>query len=205
MNNCLIVCNGGLHKSIIQKFLKLNRPRKQFEIITADGASNFLYKHKVIPDCIIGDLDSISPAALRYFSNKKVKIKRIYNQYKNDFEKCILLALNMGYKKLYVIGLAGKRFDHTLNNLSILIKYSGKASIKCFDYKYEYYIMKKRAEFTCKVGEAVSLIALPKARGITTSGLKYPLKNGTLEFGGMQGALNTAVKKTASVEKKDAC
>lgn len=205
MSNCLIVCNGGLSKTLISKFVKSSKAQKRrraLMVIAADGASDFLFRHKIIPDYIAGDLDSISPAALKYFSIRKVKIKKIYDQNKNDFEKCILLALSKRYKKLYVIGLTGKRFDHTLNNLSVIMKYSGKVSIRCFDDKFDYFILNKKSEFRCKVGEAVSLIALPKATGITTSGLKFPLKNGTLEFGGMQGALNIADEKSISVEVK---
>ncbi len=194
----LIICNGDLDNKLIQKIIK---PRKQM-IIAADGASDFLYKHKIIPDFIIGDLDSISLTAKKYFSSQKVIIKEVYDQNKNDLEKCIIFALSKGYKKIVIVGLTGKRFDHTLNNLSILKKYSGKADIKACDNDFEYLFIKKKAEFEYKKGEVVSLIALPKASGITTSGLKYPLKNGTLEFGGMQGALNTAISRNVRIEIK---
>lgn len=198
----LIICNGKLGKKLIQNFVKLNKSLKQNIIIAADGASDFLYKHKIIPDYIIGDLDSISPAALKYFSGKNVKIKKIRNQNKNDLEKCIQFCINEKLKRIIIVGIAGNRLDHTINNLSILKKYSGKADIKCYNNEFEFFFIKKKVEFTCKIGDVISLIALPKARGITTKGLKYPLKNGTLEFGGMQGALNNAAKKNVIIEVK---
>jgi len=201
IKNALIICNGDLSKRLIQRFIKLYKPLKQV-IIAADGASDFLYRHKINPDYIVGDLDSLSTTAKKYFSSKKVLIKKVYDQYKNDLEKCIIFALNKGYKKISIVGLTGKRFDHTLNNFSILKKYSVKADIKAYDNDFEYCFIKKKIEFEYKKGEVVSLLALPKASGITTSGLKYPLKNRTLEFGGMQGALNTATGKIVKVEVK---
>jgi thiamine pyrophosphokinase len=199
MNNCLIVCNGELSKNLIQKFTKLNKPRKQLTIIAADGASNFLYKHKITPDYIIGDLDSITPAALKYFITRKVSVRKIHDQYKNDLEKCIRFAIKRKYKLISIVGFSGKRIDHTLLNLSVLKKYSTKADIKCYDEIYEYFIIKKKIEFVYRIGEVVSLIALPKAGGIKTRGLKYPLNYGTLEFGVKEGALNIANKKYVSV------
>jgi thiamine pyrophosphokinase len=172
-------------------------------MIAADGASDFLYKHKIIPDYIIGDLDSISPSAKKYFTNKNVTIKKVYDQYKNDLEKCILFALSKGQKKINITGLSGKRLDHTINNLSLLKKYCRKADIKCYDDDFEYYFIKKKTDFIYKIGKLVSLIALPKAGGITTKGLKYPLKNGKLEFGGFQGALNSAIKNVIRIEVKE--
>jgi len=197
----LIVCNGELSKKLIQKIIDSTKPRKQM-IIAADGASDFLYRYNIIPDYIAGDLDSIAPIAKKYFTSKKVKIKKVYDQNKNDLEKCIILAFSKGYKNIRIAGLSGKRFDHSINNLSILKKYSNKAEIKCYDSDFEFYFIKKKAEFDYKIGEVVSLLALPKASGITTSGLKYPLKNGSLEFGGMQGTLNSANRKKVHVEFK---
>jgi len=202
LNYALIVCNGELHKSLINKFTVLNKPQKQIEIIAADGASDFLYRYKIIPDIIIGDLDSISPAAKNFFTSKKVKIKCIVDQYKTDLEKCLGYAIDKGIKNISIVGFTGKRFDHSINNLSILKKFYRKADIKVYDNEFEYFFINKKIEIECKPGDVVSLIALPKAKGITTKGLKYPLNNETLEFGIMQGALNLAIYKTVSVEFK---
>lgn len=200
LSEALIICNGELLKRLINRFTDLNKPRRQLEIIAADGASDFLYRHRIIPHAIIGDLDSISPAAKKYFTAKKVKIKRIAGQNRNDFEKCITYALSKGKKKISIIGFSGKRFDHSVNNLSILKKFSRKADLTVYEGDFEYFFINKKTEFTCKPGDIVSLIALPKATGITTNGLKYPLKNETLELGVREGALNEASNKAVSIK-----
>ena len=194
LTSCILVSNGKIYKKDLKKLLEFNKPRRAISIIACDGASDFLKTCSVIPDVIIGDLDSVKPESLKYFSKKKVIVKKVFDQNKNDLEKAILYALSKKFKVINIIGFGGKRLDHTLNNLSILKKFCRKAKIKIYENGFAGEIIGKSAEFECKPGDVVSLIPLPKAVGVTTSGLKYPLKNGTLEFGIREGALNEAVE-----------
>lgn len=195
----MIVCNGKIYKSDLNRLTKLNKPRKVIDTIACDGASDFLKKAGVTPDAIIGDLDSVKPETLKYFSKKKVKIKQVIDQNKNDLEKAIIFALSKKYKIICIIGLSGKRLDHTLNNISTLKKYCKKANIRFYENGFEGRIISKRIELNCGIGDAVSLIPLPKASGVITTGLKYPLKNESLEFGVRSGALNEAVSEDVKV------
>lgn len=195
MNNCLIICNGELKKRVIQKFLK---SRSKLKIIATDGASDFLCRHKIIPDYIIGDLDSISKKSFSYFKKQKVVIKKIAGQYKNDLEKAIRFALKKKLPKIFVIGFSGKRFDHTINNLSILTKYSSK-NIFFADTEFIIYFASKKFEIDYKKGSAFSLQGFPSNAKISTSGLKYNLRNEKLSFGKKEGALNIAVNEIITV------
>lgn len=177
----------------------MNEPRKVIDIIACDGASDFLKMSRVTPDVIIGDLDSAKSATLKYFSKRNVTIKRIRDQYKTDMEKAILYALSKNYSEINIIGLSGKRLDHTLNNISVLKKYYRKAVIKIYENGFEGIIINKTITLDCKIGDTISLIPLPKASGITTVGLKYPLKNGNLELGVMTGALNESVSEIVKI------
>jgi thiamine pyrophosphokinase len=105
-------------------------------MIAADGASDFLYKHKFIPDYIIGDLDSVSPETLLSLQKEKVIVKKIAEQNHNDFEKSIMFALYKEWNKITVIGYGGKRIDHTINNFSILKKYYKKCDIRFIDDEF---------------------------------------------------------------------
>lgn len=193
IKECLIVSHGTLAKRDLNYILKFIKPRKALFIIACDGASEFLKTRSITPDVIIGDFDSVKPAALKYFSRKNVVIKKVYDQNKNDLEKAIIYALSKKFKHINIIGFGGKRLDHTLNNLSILKKFYLKAEIRIFDNGFEGKIINRIAEIDCRIGDTVSLIPLPKAAGITTHGLRYPLKNGLLEIGIREGALNEAV------------
>jgi thiamine pyrophosphokinase len=197
MSNCLIVCDGELSKKTLFNIISNNKPR--LKVISCDGASEFLRKNKITPDYIIGDLDSITPGTLAYFKKKNVTIKKTSNQNKNDLEKALDLAITRKFKKIIITGFSGKRFDHSLNNLSIIKKYNRKAGITIYEKGFEMMLINKSSEFAAKLGDIISLIPLPKASGVKTEGLKYKLNNETLKFGKREGALNEAVENNIKI------
>jgi|SRR4030095_1997378 len=197
MSNCLIICNGELSKRLLDKFLNAS---PSLSIIACDGASDFLYKHKITPDYIIGDLDSIHPKTFSYFKSKKVTVKKIFNQDLTDFEKAVRFAISKKLKNIFVTGFSGNRLDHTISNLSILKKFHKKALIKIYDEMFESFIINKKAEFIYKKGATISLLALTKVRGIRTKGLKWRLNNETLELGARQGVSNIAAANYVKIE-----
>jgi thiamine pyrophosphokinase len=199
-NSCLIVLDGEINKSLLNKYI--NKSETKPVLISADGASNKLYEWKIIPGFIIGDLDSITPKALTYFKKKNATVKRIAEQEHNDFEKCIMFALSKKLNDITVIGYGGKRSDHMLNNFSVMKRYYKKCRIRFIDKDFEVFFAGKITGFNCKIGETISLMAMPKAEGITTYGLQYPLKNEKLEFGIREGALNKAVSDKVRIEVK---
>lgn len=200
--NCLIVCNGALNKKLLFSFTKLNKPRRVIDIIACDGASEFLYVNKIMPDVIIGDLDGITKKTLDHYKRKKVSVKKVIDQNRNDLEKALGYAVEKKYKQVYIIGFAGKRFDHTLNNLSVLKKFHRKAKLVLYDGSFEMWFVNKKFAFSYRNGKVVSMIPMPFAGGITTSGLKYALKNGRLEFGMKEGALNESIGSRVSISVK---
>lgn len=200
--DCLIVCNGTLNKKLLFSFKKLNKPRKVIDIVACDGASDFLYVNKVMPDVIIGDLDGITKRTLEYYKRKKVSIKKVVNQNRNDLEKALGYAVLKKYRRVYVIGFSGKRFDHTLNNLSVLKKFHKKCDLRLYDNQFEMIFVNRKIEFDYRKGRVVSLIPMPEAGGVTTKGLKYALKNEKLEFGIREGALNVSVGDRVSISVK---
>jgi len=191
-----------LYKKLLFSFTKLNKPRRVIDIIACDGASDFLYRNKVMPDAIIGDLDGITERTLEYYKRKKVSVKKVVDQNRNDLEKALGYAVQKKYERVYIIGFAGKRFDHTLNNLSVLKNFHKKIELCMFDDKFEMRFVNRNIEFGYRKGKIVSLIPMPVASGITTSGLKFPLKNGKLEFGISEGALNESISSMVRVSIK---
>jgi thiamine pyrophosphokinase len=198
--SCLIICNGQISVKLLKHLLQSGNTSHKPIIISADGASNFLHKNNIVPDYIIGDLDSISASVLKYYRNKKVKIIKVNEQEHNDLEKCIHYALSKNIKYISVIGYGGKRIDHTLNNFSVLKRNYKKAQISFIDKRFETFFLNKKTEFNYNIGSGLSLMGMPKAGGIKTKGVQYPLNNETLEFGVREGALNKATDNTVMIE-----
>jgi thiamine pyrophosphokinase len=198
--NCIIVCDGQINKRLLFNLLNSPKASKKTILISADGASNTLYRLNIIPDYIIGDLDSISEKALNYFKRKKVHIEKISEQEHNDLEKSINFAISKGIKEILVIGFAGKKIDHTLNNFSVLERNYKRGAIRFIDKRFEIFFIDKEAKFDYRKGVNLSLFGMPKAEGIETHGLKYELNKEKLEFGIREGALNLAVENVVKIK-----
>lgn len=87
MNIC-IVLNSSLNNSIFYK-TEINK----FDIvIAADGGANRCRQLDILPNYIIGDLDSITKQNLEYFIKNKTKIISAPSQNTLDFQEAIWLA-----------------------------------------------------------------------------------------------------------------
>lgn len=191
----LIFLNGRIPKLRVVNHYK----KKNCFIIAADGGANSLKRIGIKPDIIIGDLDSISKNALSFYIKRKIPVIQITDQNTTDLEKCLIYCLKKNPDEIYVFGATSLRTDHTLNNLSILKRFYKKLEIKIITEEFEIFFIRNKVNFNYKTGEIVSLLAMPLASGISTSGLEYPLKHETLEFGVREGALNKSVSKNVSV------
>jgi thiamine pyrophosphokinase len=70
------------------------------------------------------------------------------------------------------------------------------------DKEFEIFYVKNNVSFKSVPGKTVSFMAMPVAKGISTKGLKYALKDETLEFGIREGTLNKTSAKTINISFK---
>lgn len=106
-------------------------------IVVADGAANHLYdsalseefRRKRLPHIITGDLDSIRPDVLEYYTQAGVETVRRPSQDDHDFTKSLSVAEERlqqhgGGEEVYVFCSAGGRFDHVAAMLSTLYNHA---------------------------------------------------------------------------------
>ena len=106
-------------------------------VVVADGAANHLYdsalndelRRKRLPHIITGDLDSIRPDVLKYYTQAGVKTVPQPSQDDHDFTKSLLVAESKlhehgGGEEIYIFCSAGGRFDHVAAMLSTLYKHA---------------------------------------------------------------------------------
>jgi thiamine pyrophosphokinase len=166
-------------------------------VICADGGANAAARIGVRPDLIIGDLDSILPATLRKF--KDVPSKRITSQNSTDLEKALSWAIRKRFGKIVVLGATGKRLDHSVGNLSALVKYSRKAVIRFVDGQSEISYVGRSLKCMLPPGTTVSLIPLTRCEGIVTKGLKWELRNDSLMLGQRESTSNVVKSSPVSI------
>jgi thiamine pyrophosphokinase len=144
----------------------------------------------ILPDLVIGDLDSITPATKRAFSS--VPRLRITEQYSTDLEKAIRYALRRKASTITVLGATGKRIDHTAGNLGAFRKFGARCYLRFVDDDGELSSVGRSTSLVTRPREVLSLIPLGRCTGVTTSGLRYGLRAATLELGVREGTSNEA-------------
>ena len=85
---------------------------KASHVVCCDGAVNSFPEAEVV----IGDGDSVPETF-------KDRLVRIEEQADNDLTKATRYCLKQGWRKIAYLGCTGKREDHTLGNISLLMRY----------------------------------------------------------------------------------
>jgi thiamine pyrophosphokinase len=195
----IVICNGEMPpKKIIKGAFDQASPRPL--VICADGGANKARRFRIRPDVIIGDLDSITRRTRRHFA--RVKTILIRDQNSTDLEKALDYLIEKKIYTVIVIGATGRRTDHTAANFSIIKKYSRAMNVVFLDEYCETSVIRQKISWNAPLGQTISLSPLGRCDGITTHGLKYPLRNETLELGVREGASNEVVSNPVSIEVK---
>ena len=183
-----IICNG----SITDYELCRQRLQNVDAVICADGGTRHTYHMGILPDVIIGDLDSSQGQYIEYYKEKNIPvIKYSSDKDKTDTHICLEYAMER-FDDIILLGATGSRLDHTLGNISILrlaADQGKKAAI--LDDNNEIYVVKDRISLNGRKEDILSLIPLStKVEGIELTGVYYPLKDAVMEIGNPYGVSN---------------
>ena len=188
-NQVLIICNGDPPGT---ELLLQHWNSADFQI-AADGGANFLKVHRLKPKIIIGDLDSLDDEARKGVSPDS--IVQIEEQQTNDADKAIRYSLEKGATTVHLLGASGKRLDQFLANLEVMYKYSSRLKIILWTETERMEFISGHWEEPLTKGSVLSLLPLfGAARGVTTSGLAYPLRGESLEPGQIPSGVSNAVE-----------
>ena len=199
MKKIILLANGDPPKKSIITFLQKNSFNK---IICADGGANSAFKLKIIPDYIIGDLDSIEPNVMNYYSDKSQIIK-YERQNDTDVEKALKFAIKKRYTKAILLGATGDRLDHSFCNLGIVLKFFDRIKIDIIHKKSLLTAYEGKVILNTEVGETISLYGIDSYTTIKSSGLKYPLRNNALPFGEKESTSNVAISEKVELDIKN--
>jgi thiamine pyrophosphokinase len=177
-------------------------------IIAADGGTQHCKSLSIMPNVIIGDLDSIDSKDLAIYQQAGVKIiQHPSHKDETDLELALLLTVKYEITQVYVIGALGARWDMTIANVLILANPEfSRLSIHLLDGSQELIILRGKSQLNIngKPGAMISLIPISgDVPGITTQGLEYALRNETLSFGATRGVSNVFANDHAELSVTD--
>ena len=166
--NIAVVLNGQMPK---EKNL-INQIQSADYIIAVDGSGNTLIDLNIIPDVIIGDLDSINS-----IKDKNIEFVKTEDQSKTDFRKTLEWCIEKNILEISIYGISGKSDDHflgnyyTLNDFGTIIKWTAYTDFSFISP------CKGTKEFESFSGQKVSLFCMTGESIINSKNLEYPLKS----------------------------
>ena len=165
-------------------------------VIGADSGGYALIGHGLTPDIVIGDLDSFV-----YTNHEGINVLHDPDQETNDLEKALKYALDKGARSTTVLGTLGKRFDHTVKNLSVLKQFRYKFGSIIFRDDYgDLMLVDSPYKPTLDIGTIISFMPIGGAvTKFTSRGVLYPLTNKILELGGQDGTSNEVTQSEIEV------
>lgn len=143
-------------------------------VVCCDSAgADFLEREGRAPWAVVGDLDSL-PTALR--ETLAERVVHVAEQETNDLSKAVHYAALQGWRRLVVLGATGRREDHTLGNISLLVEYlrEGLDIVMATDHGVFIPCRDKYMSPVLPVSTQVSIFSFG-ARGLESVGLRYPL------------------------------
>jgi len=149
-------------------------------VICADGGLEKAESLNLIPNIIIGDLDSVNKTVLKKYLDMNVELIK-YPAEKNytDMELAIEYAVEKQFKDIVLIGASGSRLDHTMANIMLIERYYKLGiNIKIIDNNNYIQIVTSNMVIYNKKNYYVSIVPITDMIvGITLIGFKYPLND----------------------------
>jgi thiamine pyrophosphokinase len=170
-------------------------------VIAADAGYDTLIKAGVEPDIVIGDFDSLP--GLPAHPNT-IRLSREKDD--TDMLAAIRLGLERSYTLFHIYGGTGGRLDHTLANIQCLA-FLSQRNARGILFGTNESITAITNGSICFKAESKGYVSVfahgNKARGVTLTGLKYPLTDATLTNTFPVGVSNEFTGRISKIEVRE--
>lgn len=175
-------------------------------VIAADSGLEQAERLGLHVDVVVGDFDSVDARALAAAEHAGATIERHATEKDHtDLELALLVARRLGATRVVVVGGWGGRIDHALANLLLLGSPEfASLHVEAIGAGGRVLAVHDHVELDGREGDLVTLLAVgAPARGVSTEGLRYPLRGETLEPGSTRGVSNEMLGSRSRVEVEE--
>lgn len=144
-------------------------------------SSKSLFGSKRLPDFVVGDMDSLSPALRKQLGDRVIHIAE---QDDNDQTKAFRFIMENipDVGSIRILGATGLREDHTIGNMSLLMEYAKTFDLSGIDVEMvsDYstvFAITNSSELHVGEGRRFSIFTPDNSLKIKSRGLKWPLDN----------------------------
>ncbi|WP_394759747.1 thiamine diphosphokinase [Flavobacterium sp.] len=159
-------------------------------VIVLDSAIERVLELGIKVDVLLGDFDrGFDP---EYYKDKQFPLEIVYapNQDKTDLEKAFDYLIERKIPMVNVVWATGKRADHTITNITNIVRYRNQLKIVIIDDHSKIFLLPNRFEKWYTANTPISLIPIGHVSGIHSKNLFYPLKDDSLIIGYRTGSSN---------------
>jgi thiamine pyrophosphokinase len=163
-------------------------------VIVLDSAIERVIELGIKVDVLLGDFDrDFDPT---YYKEKQFPLEIVHtpDQDKTDLEKAFDYLIDRKIPMVNVVWATGKRADHTITNLTNIVRYRTALKIVILDDHSKVFLLPTRFEKWYTANTPISLIPIGEVSGISTQNLFYPLNNESLTIGYRTGSSNHVIQ-----------
>ncbi len=199
-NIVFIVAGGPLEDLLFlhRRILEANPS----EVICADGGTRHMLLLGMVPQTVIGDMDSLSQEILGDLRQRGCRVLQYpARKDETDTELALRYALAQKPDQIEIYGALGGRIDHTLANISLLVMATREGiETRIIDATTEMFVLSGDSEIKGNPDEIVSLFPLTtEVQGIILKGFEYPLHYATMAIGKPYGISNRLLANKGTV------
>ncbi|MCD0466144.1 thiamine diphosphokinase [Flavobacterium sp. ENC] len=160
-------------------------------VIVLDSAIERVIDLGIKVDVLLGDFDhGFDPES---YKTAQYPIEIVYtpDQNKTDLEKAFDYLIDRKIPAANVVWATGRRADHTITNLTNIVRYRNLLKIVILDDHSKIFLLPRKFEKWYTAKTPISLIPIGVVNGIFSTNLEYPLENDTLTIGYRTGSSNS--------------
>jgi len=163
-------------------------------VIVLDSAMDRVAELGIKVDVLLGDFDhGFEPANYASYQYP-IEIVHTPDQNKTDLEKAIDYLVGRKIPAANVVWATGKRSDHTVANMTNIVRYKDRIKIVVLDDYSKIFRLPGTFEKWYTAKSILSLIPVGTVTGITSENLEYELSGDTLVLGYRSGNSNACAR-----------
>ena len=203
---CIVVTGGPLKDEAAKLIKDLSSSEEETFMISCDGGCDLLARFGIVPDMVVGDMDSITEKGLNFIESNNIFTEK-YPVEKDWTDAEIALSKTDDSEVFLITPFAG-RPDHLIANIQMVLKFreeGRKITVSdgityCYPLAGEDSVEIDVSSFDQPL--SVSLVPWnfgSPVKGVTTTGLYYPLDDQDLTAGSTFSFSNHPVGKTGRI------
>jgi thiamine pyrophosphokinase len=170
-------------------------------VIAADSGLHAVLAAGWIPDRLIGDLDSVDPAAVEIAAEGGAVVDRHpVGKDETDLELALAAAVDAGATEIQVVVRADGRLDHQLANLFALAKPDWRAAeVRADVGDHRVWVVRGERRLEVGIGQHFALLPIGGPARVTSHGIAFPLADEVLSPFDGRGIANEATESVVSL------